>query len=215
MPSGRAQPGNTSDRKDDSGGADFELKLLLAGVGGQGVVFATRLLARAANSLGLPVLASETHGMSQRGGSVLAHLKIGGTPSPLIRRGTADVLLAFDRDEALRNLPFLRSGGAAFINTPDALPEQVEQALRSSTIEAHYLPAARMAMQLGSSTVTNVVLIGFAAAHPTFTIPLDSLQQALVQFGRELNLQALEIGVRAGSQAAMERQRADQGAPGA
>ena len=82
-----------------------DVKLILAGIGGQGVVFATRLLAQTAAAMGMPVLASETHGMSQRGGSVLAHLKLGGTESPLIRRGTADILLAFDRDEALISQP--------------------------------------------------------------------------------------------------------------
>src|SRR3989304_9860604 len=135
----------------------LEFKLLLAGVGGEGVVFAPRLLAGTAAGMGLPVLASETHGMSQRGGSVLAHLKIGGTAAPLIRRGTADVLLAFNRDEALRNLPFLRPGGAAFVNSPDGLPVEVEQALRDRAIEVYSLPASRLAQELGAGAVANMV----------------------------------------------------------
>ena len=180
----------------------LEFKLLLAGVGGQGVVFATRLLAGTAAGMGLPVLASETHGMSQRGGSVLAHLKVGGTAAPLIRRGTADALLAFDRDEALRNLPFLRAGAAAYINTPDSLPVEVAQALRSRSIEVHCLPATQVAMELGSSTVSNVVLIGFAAAHPSFTFPLENLRETLSRYGRGLNLRALAAGAEEGFRAA-------------
>ena len=90
-----------------------ELKFILAGLGGQGVVFLTRLLAQTAVALGHAVMVSETHGMSQRGGSVISHLKIGGDEAPLIQRGTADVLLALEADEAVRNLPFLRRGGLA------------------------------------------------------------------------------------------------------
>jgi len=183
-------------------------RLLLAGIGGQGVIFATRLLARTAAAMGLPVLASETHGMTQRGGSVLAHLKLGGSKAPLIRWGTADVLLAFDRDEALRNLPFLRSGGAAFINAADELPSQVVLALRSRAIQAHCLPATQLAMALGSSAVANVVLIGYAAAHPSFPIPLERIREALAQLGQELNLRALQAGVEAAPGARADGRRA-------
>jgi indolepyruvate ferredoxin oxidoreductase beta subunit len=183
-------------------------RLLLAGIGGQGVIFATRLLARTAAAMGLPVLASETHGMTQRGGSVLAHLKLGGSKAPLIRWGTADLLLAFDRDEALRNLPFLRSGAAVFINTTDELPLEVVQALRSRAIQAHCLPATQLAMALGSSAVANVVLIGYAAAHPSFPIPLAQIKEALAQAGQELNLRALEAGADAAPGATADGRRA-------
>ena len=197
VPSPTKQLGDAGRSRAPAGAPATELRLLLAGVGGQGVVFAARLLARAAAGMGLPVLASETHGMSQRGGSVLAHLKIGGTAAPLIRRGTADVLLAFNRDEALRNLPFLCPGGAAFVNSPDGLPVEVEQALRDRAIEVYCLPASQLAQELGSGAVANMVLIGFAAAHPTFSIPLETLQQTLSQRAQELNLRALAAGSRA------------------
>jgi indolepyruvate ferredoxin oxidoreductase beta subunit len=174
-----------------------ERKIVLAGVGGQGVIFAARLLARAASGMGHPVLVSETHGMSQRGGSVLAHLKIGGARSPLIRRGAVDVLLAFDREEALRSLPFLRLGGAAFVNAADGLPGEVEQALRDRSVEIHCLPATRLALELGSAAVANVALLGFGAAHPSLGIPLDALREALGPAGAELNRRALESGAEA------------------
>lgn len=174
-----------------------ELKVILAGIGGQGVVFATRLLAQAAVEMGAPVLASETHGMSQRGGSVLAHLKISGTEAPLIRRGTADILLAFERDEALRSLEFLRSGGVAFVNDSEEVPLEVQEALDLRQVEIHSLPAKSMAIALGSSAVTNVVLIGFAAAHPIFAFPLETIRTVLGRLApkaRDLNLRALEAG---------------------
>ena len=74
--------------------AEIELRLIIAGLGGQGVVFLTRLLSETAASLDYPVMVSETHGMSQRGGSVISHLKVGGNQAALIGRGTADALLA-------------------------------------------------------------------------------------------------------------------------
>jgi len=97
------------------------LKLIIAGIGGQGVVYATKVLSHAALARGERVMASENHGMSQRGGSVMAHLKIGGDEAPLIRRGTADALIGFDRVETMRNLTFIRPGGSVFVNTVNAL----------------------------------------------------------------------------------------------
>ena len=66
-----------------------ELKLIITGIGGQGIVFLTRLISHTAVNLGYAVVVSETHGMSQRGGSVISHLKINGSESPLVQRGTA------------------------------------------------------------------------------------------------------------------------------
>lgn len=104
--------------------SDLELKAILSGIGGQGVVFMTRLLAQTALDLGNEVIASETHGMSQRGGSVLSHLKINGTEAPLIRNGTADLLLSLEVGEAMRSLPFLKRGGLALINSKEALAKK-------------------------------------------------------------------------------------------
>jgi indolepyruvate ferredoxin oxidoreductase beta subunit len=178
-----------------------ELRLILAGLGGQGVIFTTRLLAQAAVAFGEPVMVSEIHGMSQRGGSVVSHLKIGGNESPLIRRGTADLLLALESDEALRNLPFLRPGGVAIVNTEQGPPPEVAEHLAGLDIQVLSVPATRIAVELGSAAVSNVVLVGFAAAHPSLTLPIDALGKALAVVARrrrELNLQALEAGCRAG-----------------
>lgn len=179
----------------------MELKLILAGLGGQGVIFTTRLLAQTAASLGYPVMVSEVHGMSQRGGSVISHLKIGGSEAPLIRRGTADLLLALESDEAIRNLPFLRQGGVAVVNTEQDLPSEVARHLARLNILVLPVPATRMAMGLGSAAVSNVVLVGFAAAHPSLALSIDALREVLTAIARrrhELNLQALEAGYRAG-----------------
>ncbi len=187
---------------DSPGGRpEAEVRLIIAGVGGQGVVFATRLLAHTAIALDQPVIASETHGMSQRGGSVVTHLHIGGSQAPLIGRGTADVLLALDHNEALRNIAFLAPGGMALINTDRRLPEKIETLLEKRGSRVHMMDASRMAMDLGTAAVTNVVVIGFALAHRALPFPLERLRATVSDLsprGRETNLQALELGYQAG-----------------
>ena len=174
-----------------------ELRVVIAGIGGQGVIFTTRLLTLTAIRLGLPAIAAESHGMSQRGGSVVSHLRVGGIQSPLIRRGTADVVLGLDKNEALRSLAFLKANGVAFMNSDDGPGSEVERRLESREIHVHWLPASQTAIELGSVTVANVVLIGFASAHPSFPFPEQSLQETLREAstrGSALNLKALDKG---------------------
>ncbi|MFQ5419195.1 MAG: indolepyruvate oxidoreductase subunit beta [Anaerolineae bacterium] len=170
----------------------MELKLILTGLGGQGVVFLTRLLSKTAVSLGYHIIVCETHGMSQRGGSVISHLKIGGSQSPLIRRGTADILIALEASEAVRSLTFLRQGGTAFVNSDNGLPPELDDHLQRLNLHVNCLPASQMAVELGSAAVANTIMAGFA--HP---FPIENLRQTLIELvprGRELNLQALAAG---------------------
>lgn len=178
-----------------------ELRLILAGLGGQGVIFMTHLLAQTAMDQGHSVIVTETHGMSQRGGSVISHLRIGGSEAPLMRRGTADVLLGLEADEAVRNLSFLRRSGVVFVNSRDGLRPEVAEHLERLNIQVRSLPATSIAVEIGSAAVTNVVLTGFAAAHPSMRLSIDALRETLAGIaprGRDLNLQALEAGYRAG-----------------
>ena len=87
---------------------DKDMQYVIVGIGGQGILFTSRVLGRVAIGKGLPVIGSEVHGMAQRGGSVISHFKIGGYRSSLVRTGQADVLMAFDQSEGIRNLPYLR-----------------------------------------------------------------------------------------------------------
>ena len=194
---------------------EVELRLIIAGLGGQGVVFLTRLLSQTAVALDYPVMVSETHGMSQRGGSVISHLKVGGNQAALIGRGTADALLALESDEAVRNLPYLRKGpfrgkgGVVFVNsegrnTSHGLRMEVAEHRDRLNIEVLALPANRLAQELGTPAVANVILAGFAAAHPILPLPLDALGDTVKRIAPralELNVQALEIGFRAGQAA--------------
>lgn len=177
------------------------LKVIVAGRGGQGVILLTRLLAHAAVSRGRSVIISETHGMSQRGGAVICHLKIDDSLAPLIRRGTADLLLATDTHEAVRNLPFLRPGGSVMVNAEDDFPPAVQQILPHSSIAVLRVPATRMAAALDSAAVANVILAGFAAAHPTPGLAEEALRdavEALAHRNKELNVRAFVAGLAAG-----------------
>jgi len=179
---------------------DPQGRIVLAGVGGQGVIFASRLLAEAALAAGAQVMVSESHGMSQRGGSVAAHLIIGDEPGPLIRRGTADTLIALDRLEGLRHLPVLRPGGAVFINAVEGFPEPVRARLHELGVSACQVDADGEALRLGSPAIANVVLLGFLAAHTSLGLSLDDLKHAVRGLGPppavKINLSAIEEGAR-------------------
>ena len=179
-----------------------DLKLVLAGVGGQGVLFATRLLSETAQALGLEFISSEIHGMSQRGGSVVSHLKIGSYESPLVRRGSADVLLAFTPDEGYRNLSFLRSDGDFVINCPDleSLDGEIRAHLAERGVKFHPLDADGLARE--SPRVANVALVGFAVGRGVIALPAASVQAALESVSperfRALNVEAFQRGLEAG-----------------
>ncbi|MCP5012677.1 MAG: indolepyruvate oxidoreductase [Aestuariibacter sp.] len=170
----------------------MEQKIIISGLGGQGVVFLTRLLTKTAVSLGQPALVSESHGMSRRGGAVISHLRIGGSEAPLIRRGTADLLIALEESEAISNFTFLRQGGVAFVNTPNSLPPKLMVQLNQLDITVHCLSASQIALDLGAVAITNVVMAGFA--HP---FPFQAMRDAIVALASrraDLNLQALDAG---------------------
>ena len=174
------------------------LKLVIAGIGGQGVVYATKVLSQAGLLRGEKVMASENHGMSQRGGSVMSHLKIGGSESPLIRRGTADSLVGFDRNETMRNITFVRASGSVFVNSTNGLDSSLSERLKELNIAVHAINAEACAKELGSPAATNLIVLGFAAAHESFGLTLDDLKNSVRALGPakavELNLRALDVG---------------------
>lgn len=181
-----------------------DVKLVLAGVGGQGVLFATRLLSETAQALGLEFISSEVHGMSQRGGSVVSYLKIGPYESPLVRRGSADVLLAFALDEGYRNLGFLRPGGDCVVNCPNpaSLDGEIRAYLEERDVTFHTFDADGLALAQQSPRVANVALVGFATGRGVLPLPAASLEATLEAISptrfRALNLEAFQRGVEAG-----------------
>jgi indolepyruvate ferredoxin oxidoreductase beta subunit len=186
-----------------------DLRVVVAGLGGQGVIFLTRLLARAALLAGRPVMVSENHGMSQRGGSVLAHLSLGPGQAPLIRRGTADLLLALDGDEATRNLPYLRPGGALVMDGEGGPRSEVRPLLERLGITILALPASRLAAEMGYPAGSNVLIAGCALALPRVGLDIEFLRQVVGSGGRPksraANLAAVNAGYEAGRAFLAER----------
>lgn len=134
-------------------------QLIISGVGGQGILFITRLLAETAIAKGLPVLTSETHGMAQRGGVVISHLKVGDFSSPLVRPGQADGLISLKPENVGLHRHFLRAGGWI---TANALPIAiVEDEFPVKTVDADSL-----AMGLGNPQAVNLIVLGRALAGP-------------------------------------------------
>jgi indolepyruvate ferredoxin oxidoreductase, beta subunit len=182
----------------------MSVKIILAGIGGQGVLFAHQLLAECAVEQGLEVTGAETHGMSQRGGSVVSHLKIGRAVAPLIRSGTADFLLAFDATEGYRSLPFVRPGGTVIVNSGNGFPDgRVREQLEAMQISVRVFDADAIARMVKRASSANVALLGFASTSSTFPLSSDALREAVLRVTRpgfaETNLRAFDEGVKAGT----------------
>ena len=152
------------------------LNILIVGVGGQGTLLASRFLGDVALRLGKDVKVSEVHGMSQRGGSVETCVRIGSSiASPIIDKGMADVVLAFEAVEALRNLEYLKPEGTVIVNTQEILPmpvvtgaaiypKNVPERLKGGAYKVISLDALALAEQAGNVKCVNTVLLGVLSA---------------------------------------------------
>ena len=181
--------------------------IILCGVGGQGTILASRLIASAAMKKNLPIKTAETIGMAQRGGSVFSHLRIGEADTPLIAKGQADLIIAFEPGEAVRQLPFLRKGGAVVVSSRPVMP--VSAMIGKSTYDANamlaYLKenvehltivdADQAAKDLGSAKTLNVVLLGAAIRSGELGLNEEEIIQAMKERIPEklwnMNLQSL------------------------
>jgi len=123
-------------------------RVVIAGRGGEGILFVTRVLAEGAFRQGHPVISTETHGMAQRGGSVISQVKIGDFLSPMIRYGEADLLIATSEEEVARNLIYLRDGGKVIRDSRAGGPYDID--------------ARGIAYELDHPRGANLVLLGFA-----------------------------------------------------
>lgn len=187
--------------------------VILCGVGGQGTVLASKLISYAAMAKGEEVKSAETIGMAQRGGSVTSHIRIGEEAfSPLIPKGKADVMIAFEPAEAVRNLDYLKPDGVVVVSQKAIKP--VTASLSAKVYEGQemldYLgkQVSRLVIvdgqqvmeELGSAKVLNVVLLGAAIACNEIDITVDEIKAAIrekvPERFYELNLRALEAGCR-------------------
>lgn len=185
--------------------------IVLAGVGGQGVLSIAAIIAGAAMADGLKVRQSEVHGMAQRGGAVSAHLRISdsGIHCDLIASGGADLILSMEPVESLRYLSFLKPEGAivtaaeAFVNIPD-YPDlgQITAAILRQP-RSRVVAAADLARKAGSARAVNMVIVG--AASPFIPVGRASIEASIARlFGAkdaalvETNLKAFAAGLAAG-----------------
>lgn len=182
----------------------MKVQIVLAGIGGQGILFASKLFSQLGVRLGLKVMGSEAHGMSQRGGSVIAQLKLGDFQSPLIRSNSADILYSFDENETYRTLKFLRSGGVCFANlvSRDRLDRKIVDHLENKHINILAYDASDTALKVGSIISTNIVLIGYSVGTGLVPFRAKDLKYVLELVSRksnlEINLKAFESGFQKG-----------------
>ena len=181
--------------------------IMIVGVGGQGSLLASKLLGRLLLTRGYDIKVSEVHGMSQRGGSVVTYVRFGDKVySPIIDKGEADVILAFERLEALRALPYLKKGGKIIVNDraidpmpvitgaaqyPDGIIDELKRYAQVISLDA-----LTLAEEAGSAKAVNVILIGVLAG--TTDIPhddwIETLKATVPPKFLDINLKAFEIG---------------------
>lgn len=185
--------------------------IVIAGVGGQGVLMASKVLAESALASGMDVKQNEVHGMAQRGGSVISFVRIGDEVySPVVMPGTADILISFEPLEALRYVHYLKPGGMLVYNrvtiNPSTVasglavyPPDVEEQIGRLCPNAHGIEALSIAREAGNAKAVNMVMVGSVMKR----LPIDPMvvkevvREISKERGAEVNLRALEGGAAA------------------
>lgn len=188
-------------------------RIYFTGVGGQGTLTATNLLAHAAMEAGIEAVGGEVHGMAQRGGVVESALLLGGFKSPRLDLGEADIILGFEALETLRGLPYLRPGGVVFSSTDELAPLDVAlgnaaypdlKSIREETEKiasrAFFVPCHDLGRKAGAIQSGNTALLGAAVASGILPFGLDAVNAAIEKFLpekiRAVNLRALDLGAK-------------------
>ena len=185
--------------------------IILAGVGGQGILTIATIIGDAATVAGLNLKQAEVHGMSQRGGSVVTYVKYGErVDSPVICRGEADVILSFEQLEAARWLPYLKKGGTLVTNIQKInpmpvitgaaqYPAQLVEKIQAAGMDIDAFDALSLAEQAGSAKAVNIVLMGRLSKY--FDIPADewlsAIEASVPPKFLELNKKAFQLGLEA------------------
>ena len=181
--------------------------IMIVGVGGQGTLLTSRILGGITLDAGYDVKLSEVHGMAQRGGSVVTYVRYGSNVAePIVEEGQADVLIAFERLEALRYAHFLKKGGVLIVNDQRIDPITVVTGAAQypadilDTLRAKYkvisADASAEALKLGNPRVFNTIIIGMAAAHMDFEKEawLKVIEKTVPPKTVAINLAAFEVG---------------------
>lgn len=195
--------------------------ILLAGVGGQGLMLLSQVMGDACTRSGVKVVVGAQHGLAQRSGSISAHVRIGDAYSPLIPYGTADLIIAMEATEALRYIEFLKQGGTVVMNSRIMHPpletapivknrqelrmyvtlEQVKEQLRKVAGNVISIDAEEVAVEAGNPRTENVVLLGVASALSGFPVKIEPLKESVRRVvperAVEANLKAFDLGRKA------------------
>lgn len=188
--------------------------IVFSGVGGQGVVVISDIFCEAALLDGFDVAKAEIHGMAQRGGAIVAHVRIGDkVQAPLIERGKADIVLGFELLETARALPMLKPKGTVVVNAKYIPPnaafacsakplsqEQLLSMVRAKARAVHEVDGIGIAEKLGNILVVNTVLLGALSALPENPVKKASLKKAMAsrldEKYVEVNLKAFQLGMK-------------------
>lgn len=190
------------------------IRIYMTGVGGQGTLTATTLLARTALDQGVDVVAGEVHGMAQRGGVVESVVLLGGWQSPKLGHGEADVLLGFEPLETLRGLPYLAPNACVFSSTDPQPPlgvslgrekypplDEIKATVNAAARKSWFIPCRQLGVQAGSPQSGNTALLGALCASGVLPFGPEALESAirahLAAKLQESNLRALALGVAA------------------
>lgn len=183
--------------------------IVLCGVGGQGTVLASKLIAAAAMKKGISVMSAETIGMAQRGGSVFSHIRLGEhLHSPMIAKGTADIIIGFEPAEAVRMLPYLKDNGQVIVSSHAIMPvtstlsgadydgKEIILYLKKVVNNLLVIDSEKACHELGSSKVLNILLLGAAISSGALGLTEEEIQDAikerLPEKFHDLNYRALQ-----------------------
>ena len=181
--------------------------IMIVGVGGQGTLLTSRIIGKAALEMGYDVKISEVHGMAQRGGSVVTFVRFGEQVSePVVEEGQADVIIAFERLEALRYAHFLKKDGVLVVNDcridpmtvvigAKEYPENILDKL-SAKVNTTAVDALALATEAGSIKAVNVVLIGVMAKNTNipYEVWIETIRTTVPPKFLDVNLKAFELG---------------------
>jgi indolepyruvate ferredoxin oxidoreductase beta subunit len=187
------------------------LNIVFSGIGGQGIVVASDIFCEAALFDGLDVAKAEVHGMAQRGGSIVAHVRVGeNVQAPLIETGKADIILGFEMLEAARVLPMLKKKGVVILNTKYIPPstsagsssafndKKILGIIKDRAHKVYEIDGIGIANKLGNILVVNTILLGALSGVPDNPVTKESLKKAIAGRLKEkyvaLNIEAFKIG---------------------
>ena len=183
----------------------MKYEIVLCGVGGQGILLASQIIAKAAMEKGYKVMMAETHGMAQRGGSVVSHVRLGDIYGALVPEGQGDLVVGFEYMEAFRQLKFAKKGGKLIVNTHKIKPVTLDQYPDLNYDLSRYdvlkLNATEIALNLGNVIVTNMVMLGAVSAFAELPVTEQEIKEALKESippaFLEIDMKAFEEGIKA------------------